>query len=144
MQCQQFVENDDKPAAAGLVDPHPIGDLLAHPQDGVEAAHRILEDHGDVPTPDVADRLGGLAPQVHPVEDDPPGLDPAGSGCQAHDGQRRLALPGPGFADQPHRLALRDLEVYAVNGPHHAATGVEVDPQVLDAQYGSTARRSVR
>ena len=53
-------------------------------------------------------------------------------------------FPDPGLAHQSHRFTLPDIQVDPVDGAYDPAAGVEVDPQVLDVQYRSAARRGAR
>ena len=39
-----------------LVGPYLLGDLLANPVNRIQRTHRILKDHGDLRTPDMAQR----------------------------------------------------------------------------------------
>ena len=58
---------------------------------------------------------------------------------QAHDRQRRHALPAAGLADDPERLAGHDREADAVDRPDDPVHHVEVGPQVADVEQRSAA-----
>jgi len=61
--------------------------------------------------------------------------DPAGRlGDQLHDAERRHRLAATGLAHHAERLALVDVEIDAVDRPHHAFVGEEVRLEVLDVQ----------
>jgi len=120
-----------------------LHDLVADGVDGVEARHRLLEDHGDVVAADVAHLALAEAHQIvdFPLllaEQNLPAIEPA---RRARDelqrAHRRHALAAAGLADHRQRLALIDAQAHAVHGLD-ARTGavVEADGKVGDADEG--------
>ena len=92
------------------------GDFRQLAADGhhrVEAAHRVLVDHGDLASADGAERGVVEAGHVAALEQDAPGDEAAGAAEIAHDGEGDGGLAGAGFADEAERLALVDGEAEA-------------------------------
>ena len=111
--------------------------LLLDGQHRVEAGHRVLEDHGDLATAQVAHLGLAVGQQVLPVEADAAALDAPGRlGQQAHEGQAGDALAAAGFADDAERLAFVELEGHAVDGVDGALVRSEANDEILDAEQG--------
>ena len=109
--------------------------LLLDRQHGVEAGHRVLEDHGDLATAQVAHLGLAVGQQVLTVEADRAALDAPGRlGQQAHEGQAGHALAAAGLADDAQGLALVELEGHAVDGVDGALVRAKADHEVLDAE----------
>ncbi len=110
--------------------PEPLGELVAHAQHGVERRGRILEHHGDVPTPHAPQLGRGKREQVAALEEGEAALDSAGRVHEAEDGERAHGLPRPALSHDAERLALVQGVGDATHGPHHALVGVEAGDQV--------------
>src|SRR5690349_9828821 len=72
-------------AAAAFMRRQAFHDLVADGEAGIEAGHRLLEDHGDVLADDLAPRARAEAQYVLALEGHPIGEDAAGIRDQAHD-----------------------------------------------------------
>ena len=128
-------------AADALVQPQRLAELPADGQHGIEARHRLLEDHGDVVAAHAAASRVGELQQVDAAEADG-ARDLAGRlGDQAQDGVGGHRLAAARFTHHRQRLALLDVEGDAVDRPVHPVRGAEVRLQVLDLEqrHGSTA-----
>src|SRR5262249_17736191 len=111
-----------------------LPDLAPDRQHGIQARHRILEDHPDLLAAYPPDLAVGQVQQVAAGEHGAPARDAAGAGQDAEQRQRRDALAATGLADDAERLAARDLERDAVDRVDGAAIGPELDLQVVDRQ----------
>ncbi len=80
-------------------------DLEADREAGIEAGHRLLEDHRHVLADDPAPVAGRQPQQVGAGERQAVGRDPGGPGQQPHDRQHRHALARAGLADDRQHLA---------------------------------------
>ena len=95
-------------------------DLHADRQDRVQRGHRLLEDHGDF----AAARAPKLfLPHRHEVAAVPFDLAAhmAGLVHEPHQRAQRDALAASRFADETEHLALRDVQIDAVDGARQAA-----------------------
>jgi hypothetical protein len=88
-----------------------FGDLVADPHHGIERGHRLLKDHRDPISPDLAhlglveaEQIGAF--QRHRAADHPARR----VRHQPHHRQRGDALAATGFADDRQRLAAADAE----------------------------------
>ena len=97
----------------------------------VERRDRVLEDHLE-PGPHAPQRLAVQRREVDAVEADGPG----DRRRELHHGPPGRRLAAPGLADEPERLAGRDVEADARDGVHPlaAVSDGELDDEVLDAQ----------
>src|SRR4029077_15820784 len=60
---------------------YPFGDLVTHAEYGIEAGHRVLEDHPDAPAPERAERVALEREHIRVRQPDlAVGLDTAGCG----------------------------------------------------------------
>jgi hypothetical protein len=85
-----------------------LGDLAPTGGNRIERAHRVLEDHADLPAADVEHRLLGQRDQIAAVQAHLAADDARRRvGQQAHDRQRRQRLAAARFTHQRHRLARR-------------------------------------
>ena len=117
------------------VQPDHLGDLPVHRHDGVEARHRVLEDHRDLPAADGAHLRLALPQQVLPLEEDLPGPHHAGRRRdQAHDAERRGRLARARLADEAQGLPAPQPEVQALHRMHRPAVRHVLDRQVPDLQ----------
>lgn len=118
-----------------LVVPEHFGDLAADALERVEAGHRVLEDHGDVMSPDPPEFLLGEREQVLAVEEDlAAAVDAERSRVEAQHGEGGGRLPTAGLPDHGERLARGDLQGDAPYGVHGGAFEPEVDAEVADAE----------
>ena len=123
-----------RPFADALVDHGHFHELPAHRHDRVEARHRVLVHHRDAAPAHGAQLAFGQRGDVAPLEEDAPADHPAGPAEIPHDGQRHRRLAAPGFADQAHRLAPRELEAQAGNDIGLSSAGEIRDPDVLQSE----------
>ncbi len=107
--------------------------LLADGEIGVQAGHRVLEDHRDLIAANSAHALRGTAQQVFAIEQRGAAFDPArrlrDQIEQAVAGHR---FTGPGFADDAQGLARVHGKTYIVHRLDHPVAGVEPDFQIGD------------
>ena len=73
---------------------------------GLSDGHRVLEDHGDVRAPELAQLVVGRVEDLVAGEADRPGLDDVPQGEQAHDRAGQHGLARPRLADDAEGLAL--------------------------------------
>ena len=108
-------------------------DLQADREDRIQRGHRLLKDHRDVATANLAHLLVVEVEQGSAVEHDPAFRDfPGKPWQQPHDRERRYRLAGPGLADDGDHLAAVDGEADALDGAHDAPRGAELGVQVVD------------
>ncbi len=120
-----------------LVRPDRLDHLLLDPEDGVEAGHRVLEDHRDVAAADLPHVALRQRREIEPVEHDGSALDPAGRlRQQPHDREVRHALAAARLADEPEPLAGLHLERHAVDGVDRSLVRAEPDDEVIDREEG--------
>ena len=118
-------------AALVEVQPQRLGDLLADRHHRIERAHRVLEDHGDVPAAELAHLGVGGRDEVLTEETDPTGAPDVLLRQQVHHrtGQDRLARAG--LADETERGPAPEGEIDAVDGANRAPGREEVRAQIL-------------
>src|SRR5262249_8134441 len=87
-----------------------LADLTADREHGIQRRHGILEDHRDLPSADGAQRPVFELQDVTTSELRRPGTHVTGPREKAEESKRSHALPAAGLADDPERLAGRDLE----------------------------------
>ena len=110
-----------------------FGDLPADRQDRVQRGHRLLEDHADIRTADLADFLVRKLQQIPPGKQDFALCDAPGRiRNQAQDRQSPGGLARPAFADNRDRLAALDGVGDAVNRGDDAGPGAKLGVQVPD------------
>ena len=116
-----------------------LADLAPDREHRVQARHRVLEDHRDLPAADVPQLLvGELRSGRDPRKSALPAVDATRPGripSSASDGD---ALAAAGLADDPERLAGRDVERDPVDGVDRPARGPELDTEVLDRQESAS------
>lgn len=109
-----------------------FGDLLADRQNGVEAGHRVLEDHRYAVAPDEPHVGFGGFRYVDVAEDDLAVGDYAGPvGQQPHHAQGSGGFPGARFAYQAQRFAFVEDQVQIVDGVYRFFVGFVYDVQVF-------------
>ena len=112
---------------------------------GLRVTQGVLEDHGDLPAPDLAHFLLRYsqqipAPEQHLTRDDAPGR----TRHQPEDGEAGHALAAARLAQEAQRLSLVQRERDAVHGLARARPGEEVRPQVPDLEQRYGRRFGVR
>jgi hypothetical protein len=124
-----------RPPAAAAVAPHRLADLVPDGERGVQARHRLLEDHGDLVAAHVAQRPLVQGREVAILEPDASPRPPARRGRdQAEDGQPGHGLAGAGLADEPDDLAFGHRERHVAHDVGPAVVGREVDAEAVDVQ----------
>ena len=123
------------------VEQHRFGDLIADGKDGIEARHRLLEDHANPPPPH---RAHGRLRQRREVErgaaggkQNLPRFDPARAGHQPQHRHRRDALAAAALPHDPQRAAALNRQADAIHGGNPAGWRVEGGDQILDRQQRS-------
>ena len=111
-----------------------LGHLRAHRVGGIEAGHRLLEDHGHGVAAQMRHAGVGEALQILALEGEPPGRASRAAGQQVHDGKRRHRLAAARFAHQAVGLAAFDGERGAAHRRYAAA---ETHFELLDLQQGA-------
>ncbi len=110
-------------------------DLPANGHDRIERGHRVLEDHGDLPTPDHPHFRVRDPEQIPPAKIDlSVGDFTRRAGDQAHDGEGVDALPTAAFANNTDRLSLVKGVGDAVHCKDGSIIGVETRLQIADFQ----------
>src|ERR1700716_407255 len=119
-----------------------LDELLADAIDRIEAARRILKDHGDARAAHRFKHAGRRAHEVATLEQDL-AADTGTDAEQAERGEPGHALARARFAHQPDRLAALNRQVDAVQGADDALAGVEIDGQAtdVDQRYAHETQR---
>jgi len=101
----------------------------------IQARHRVLEDHRDLLTPQVA-HLGLIeSKQILALEDDLSAFDmPGGLGQESHDRQVRDRLAAARLATRPSVSPSSRVERDSVDGVHGPIVGPELDHQIADGE----------
>ena len=95
----------------GVVDAQPLRHLVADRPDGIEARHRVLEDHADAGSTHPGHLRVVQLQQIPPLEHDLPGRDVSRRRRdETQDTAAQHRLPAAGLADDAERPALRDRE----------------------------------
>ena len=110
-------------------------DLVAHGNDGVQAGHGVLENHGDLlaahgtqlPLVHGADVLAAIH---HRAAGDLPNLFRE----NIQNAQGGGGFSGAGLTYQPHGLALVDHQIHSVDGVNGGVVRVVLDVKVRDIQ----------
>ena len=108
-----------------------LGHLRAHRVGGIEAGHRLLEDHGHGVAAQTRHALVGEALQVPAFEGEPPGPAAGAPRQEVHHRQRRHRLAAAGFAHQAVGLAAFDGERGAA---YRRGAAAEAHFELLDLQ----------
>src|SRR6202012_5464251 len=116
-----------------------LGDLVADALHRVERRHGVLEHHGDVRAPELAQFVVRRVEDFGAVVTNRPGLRGRGAGEQAHDGPGEYGLPRAGLADDAERLALVQAEGDALDGLEGPGAGGEGDVEVLHVEQTPAA-----
>src|SRR5215213_6831305 len=112
-----------------------FGDLVADPHHRIERGHRLLKDHRDPISPDLAHFGLGEAEQIGAFQRHRAADHPAGRvRHQPHHRQRGHALAAAGLADDRQRLAAADAERDVVDRAEQPRIGEEHRLQVLHVE----------
>ena len=109
-----------------------LGQLIADPQQRIEAGQRILEDDADPPPADLAHPLPAADCRCARRREDLAAGDPAGRIEQADDGEAGERFAGAGFADDAEHLAWRDVERDAVERGQRPLPGGEFHLEIAN------------
>jgi len=112
-----------------------LRDLTADGKHGIEARHRVLEDHRDVVAADPAHLVVVHLENVRAIEHDRALDDLARRhGDETHERERGHGLAAAGLTDYPERFARRDLERHTVDRADDAVAREELRVKVRDLQ----------
>ncbi len=89
--------------------------LLLDAQHRVERHHRVLEDHGDTRTAQLAHALFGETGEILALKKDAAAGDAPGRVDEADDREPRHRLAGAALADEAENLTARDAEADVVD-----------------------------
>ena len=104
-----------------------IGQLASDREAGIERRGRVLEDHGDTPAAQVGPRGLRLGEHIVPSGESHAPFERDGRRPkQADRDQSDGGFAGTRFADQPQRLATREIEAHAIE--HRMAVAGEREP----------------
>jgi hypothetical protein len=123
-----------------LVEQDRLEQLVADRVDRVQARHRLLEDHGDLPAADREHVLLAQRADVAALEQDAAAVEaPRRARDQLHGAHRGHALAAAGLADHGERLPGEERHVHAVHRLDARAAGgvVEADGEVRDLEDGA-------
>src|SRR2546426_4661962 len=128
-----------RPMAVSVVDLDGFDQLVADGEHRIEGGLRVLENHGDAPSPDGPHLTLALLQKIFPFEHDL-SLDDTGGrpGHQSQQRQRGHGLPTPRLAHDSQRFALPQVKAHSIDGLHHAPPGKAIGVQVLDFQNDTT------
>ena len=102
------------PAQAG-VPLEGFPDLVPDGKYGIQGHHGVLQDHGDLPAPDLVHLLVALLEEVFPFEEDFSAHRFAGRGEDAEKGGGHGAFAATRLADHRQAIPRMDIEGYIVN-----------------------------
>ena len=118
-----------------LVELHGLLDLCPDGLQGVEGGHGVLEDHGDLPAPDLQPVLVVPVPgQVLAVIQDGAAVDEAVCVQQAHEGLDEHGLPRAGLPHDGQALPLVHVQGHAPDGVEGLPPEGELHVQVPDGE----------
>src|SRR5690606_31109941 len=110
--------------------------LEADGEAGIEACHRLLEDHGDILADDLAFIGRVHIEQIDAFKFHLVGGHGSGGGQQPHHREHGHGLARAGLPDNGQHFAAIDRHIYAVNGLEQADGGIERYRQILDFEQG--------
>ena len=110
--------------------------LVADGDHGIQAGDGVLEDHGDAPPADLAERRVAHAENVLVVEDDVAAEDIGLVGEELGHGHADGGLAGTGLADEGVNATAFDIERHLVEGVRGAVARSIADGEVSDADEG--------
>ena len=106
-----------------------LRDLVAYGEHRIQGGHRVLDNQGDLASPNMVHFALGLLEEILTVQNDAAGDDAAGGyRNQLHQGQHCYRLAGAGLADYAQGLSTPEVEADAVHGLDCAPPGREVGP----------------
>ena len=109
--------------------------LVAHGFHRIQRGHGVLEDHGNLLTPDVPHLLGGELQEITSLIEDLAACDlRRGIRQNPHDAEGCGGFTGAGLAHQAQGLAHGDVQVQPVDSFHSAAAGAVLYPKVMYLQ----------
>ena len=117
------------PLTGLALEDHGLRELLADPNDGVQGAHGILEDHGDLVAADLVEVLLRDLQKILAVIDDLAALDDGVAREYAQDGFGGYGFAGTGLADDRQRFALIQIKIDIPNGMDASVGSTEGDRQ---------------
>ena len=140
------------------VRPHRLHDLMADGEGGVQAGHRVLEDHRYAVTTRPPQVSGRQCEQVQVVQAHRPAAHPYRLRQKPEDAERGHCLTAPGLPHQAHDLSRGNLERHRVNdlerlsSPgelggepfHDQSTGARDRPRLAHLRNGSHYQRRIR
>jgi hypothetical protein len=116
-----------------LMQPDCLDNLLADGINGIQAGHRLLENHRDTVPANGAYSLVGQFKEISAVEIYLAGNDFAGRvSYKTHNGQRGNAFATAAFTDEGKRLALFYRKADILNGTGNPGFGKEVHTKAFD------------
>src|SRR3984893_8717748 len=116
--------------------PDGLRDLVADPHHRIKRGHRLLKDHRNAISPDLAHLVFVEPEQVAAFEHDRASTDLAGGlRPQPHDRKRGDALAATGFADDGKRLTATNMKRDVVDGPEQARVREEHSLQALHVEH---------
>ena len=110
-----------------------LDDLIARREHRIQRGLRILEDHGDPPSPHLPHLALALRQEILALEKDLSPDDAArGLRDEPQQRERRHRLPRAGLPDEPEGLPLADAEADTVDSAHDAPARVELGVEIAD------------
>jgi hypothetical protein len=109
-----------------------LADLAADGEHGVQARHRVLKDHCDLPAAHLAELVVAQLQQIAAAEHDRASGHAPRPREDPHERERGDALAAPGLAHDAERLTWRDVEGDAVDRVHGPPPSPELDSEVFD------------
>jgi hypothetical protein len=127
--CQGF------PPRHALVQSDCFDHLCRNSQEGIEAGHGVLENHGDVVAPKMAKLTFGELQDVLSLEQDLTSDDfSRRTGDEPHDGEVGHRFAASRFPNDSQGLTLVQREGYTVDCLYYTGIGLEVGLEALDLQ----------
>src|SRR5271165_3310278 len=115
--------------------PERLRDLLADGKDRIQRGHRVLEDHRDRLTADLAHLRLALLEEILTAKDHLTAVDMAWRDRhESHNRERVYRLAGAGFADDAERRAALDRIRESVNGSYDPVVGLERNLEVANLE----------
>ena len=136
--ADRFQQFDGAAAAGGTVQTQmgfqTFANLEPHGEAGVQAGHRLLEDHRNIAAHGAATLAVRQGQQIQPLEPHDIGGNGRGPWQQAHHGQHRHRFARTRFSDNRHHLVAVNRQIDPVNRQKRTRTGVERHRQIADFQ----------
>src|SRR6476659_709252 len=123
------------PAAYAAMDSHYLRHLITDGEHRVKRRHRLLKDHRDTITANVAHCIIVEGHEIFALELDATALlNASGRLNQSENGKRGDRLAAARFADDADSLTLADIEGDAVDGAGDAGLSVEVSAKIANRE----------